>query len=238
MKKYEEYADNHDGDPPFKMAAKYLGLQSVNDDYKIWVLNKSLQVGQDREELQISTSPYAWLGDFSVKCKGLSSYSIVAAKVSGSLSRKIALRKLVKQLKVTYENNYPAAIITLGAQIMSVHYESLFEAGFNVPATLLHGEISHGKSIATKAALSMLGIQDTHFLTGISDSKVLQVTSATTLGLVIDDPSDIKEISEKIMFFYDKGIKATCGNTISPRSTYMSSINRELLLKLTSLPNR
>jgi len=77
----------------------------------------------------------------------------------------------VKQLKAKNEDNYPAAIITLGAQIMSVHYESLFEAGYNVPATLLHGEISHGKSLATKAALSTLGIQDTHFRTGISDSS-------------------------------------------------------------------
>ena len=47
--------------------------------------------------------------------------------------------------------------------------------------------------------------------------------SATTLGLVIDDPSDIKEISKKIMFFYDTRIQATCGNIVSPRITFMSS---------------
>ena len=152
-----------------------------------------------------------WLGDFAIKCKGLSSYSTIAAKVNGSLSRKSALRKLVKQLKVTHEDNYPAAIITLGAQVMAVHYESLFEAGYNVPATLLHGQISHGKSLATKAALSMLGVQDIHFLTKISDSKILQMTSATTLGLVIDGPSDIKEISEKIMFFMIKVFRLHVG---------------------------
>jgi len=165
-------------------------LENINDDLKIWVLNKSLQIGQDGEELQLSSSPYVWLGDFAIKCKGLLSYSTIAAKASGSLSLK---SELVKQLKVTYGDNYPAAITTLGAQIMSVHYESLFEAGYNVPATLLHGEISHGKSLATKAALSMLGIQDTHFLTGISDSKILQMTSATTLGLVIDNQVILKK---------------------------------------------
>ena len=57
MKKYEEYADTHDGDPPFKMAAKYLGLQNINDDFTIWVLNKSLQLDQDGKELQLSSSP-------------------------------------------------------------------------------------------------------------------------------------------------------------------------------------
>jgi len=63
-----------------------LDLQNINDDLKIWVLDISLQIGLDGEELQLSSSPYAWLGDFAVKYKGLSSYSTIAAKVSGSLS--------------------------------------------------------------------------------------------------------------------------------------------------------
>jgi len=243
MAKYEEYGENHEDGSQFKIAAKHLGLQNTTDFHKVWVLNKSLQVNNNGEELLLSSSPYVWLGDFAAKCKGLSSYAVVnaslAVKINGTLSKKNALVKLVKHLKQTYEDNYPAALLTLGAQIMSVHYEALFEdGGYNVPVTLLHGEVSHGKSLATRAALSMIGTQESHFLTGISDSKSTQLTSVTSLGIVIDDPSDVKEISEKILYFYDKGTQAKCNSSHTPKCTFISSINEELLLKLTALPDR
>lgn len=245
MTKYEEFAEQHDGEPPFKVAAKYLGLQSLIDEQRVWVLSKSLQFNSNGEQLLLNSSHYVWLGDFAARCKGLSSNAIVdsalAAKVivNTDLSGKRALKNLVEQLKVTYEENYPAAVLTMGAQIMSVHYEILVnDGGYNVPATLLHGEVSHGKSLATKAALSMLGIQENYFLSGISDTKTVQLTSTTTLGLVIDDPSDVKAISEKIMYFYDSGKQSKCAATFSPRCTFLSSVNNELLSKLTALPDR
>lgn len=243
MVKYQAFAEEHDGEPNFQIAVKYLGLQKVDDEHKTWVLNKDLQLTENGDEILLASSQYVWLGEFAAKCKGLGNYSVVnhslAAKINGPLSRKKALRRLIINIKATYEENFPAALLTLGAQIMCTHYETFNKAGsFKVPATILHGDVSHGKSLASKAALSMLGIQDNHFLTSITDTKSVQVTSSTTLGLVIDDPSDIKEISEKIMYHFERGIAAKCKASYTPRCTFITSINKELLVKLVTLPDR
>jgi len=122
MAKYQTFAEEHDGVPRFQIAAKYLGLQKIDDEQKTWVLNMSLQLTEDGEELVLANSQYVWLGDFAAKCKGLGNYSIVnyslAAKINGPLSRKKTLRKLINNIKETYEDNFPAALLTLGAQIM------------------------------------------------------------------------------------------------------------------------
>lgn len=88
----------------------------------------------------------------------------LSVQVNGVLSKKKSLKKLIGCLKETYKANYPAARLTLGAQIMSTHHEIINTAAqYKVPATILHGDVSHGKSLASKVALSMLGIQDNHF---------------------------------------------------------------------------
>ena len=107
MAKYQAFAGEHDGEPNFQIAAKYLGLQNIEDEQKIWVFNKDLQLTEDGEEIVLSTSHYIWLGDFAAKCKGLGNYSVVnhslAAKIAGPMSKKRALRRLIESLKVTYE---------------------------------------------------------------------------------------------------------------------------------------
>ena len=62
---------------------------------------------------------------------------------------------LVEQLKATNEDNYRAAIIKYNV----AHFEPVFEAGYNVQAALVHGEISHGKS-CNKSSIIKLGILD------------------------------------------------------------------------------
>ena len=109
---------------------------------------------------------------------------------------------------------------------MSTHYEMISTAAqYKVPATILHEDISHGISLACKAALCILGIQDNHFLTSITDTKSMQVTSCTTLDLVLDDPSDIKEITEKILYHFEKGITDNHTANYTPRCTFISSIS-------------
>ena len=216
----------HGGAPKVYTATRYLGLQSFDKSGRVTDLNES---------------PYVWLSDLITAPKG---FRIVdnnlAAKIEEHLSKKKALRKLITCLQATYEENFPAAILMLGAQVICTHYEALNEIASDgcVPATILHGDISHGKSLATKAGLSMLGIQNSHFLSSASNNRIIQVTSSTTLGVVLDDPSDVKEISEKILYHFERGISTTCKGTYTPRSTFISSVNKELLAKLVSLPPR
>ena len=41
MLKYETYTE-HNGMPVFYVTAKYLGLQNIGDENRVWVLNKQL----------------------------------------------------------------------------------------------------------------------------------------------------------------------------------------------------
>jgi len=68
---------------------------------------------------------------------------------------------------------------------MSVHYESLNNKGYNVPATILFGDVSQEKSTATKEVLSMIGTQNSHFLNSVSDNKSYKITSTTTMGIIM-----------------------------------------------------
>ena len=241
MLKYELFAEEYEGSPKVFTAARYLGLQSSRDEPKVWVLNNKFQFDDYGHVIDLSESQYVWLGDFVAAPK---SFGIVdnslAAKIEEPLSEKEVLRKLITCLQTTYEENFPAALLTLGAQLMCTHYESLNEIASDgcVPATILHGDVSHGKSLATKAGLSMLGIQNSHFLSSCTYNRIVQVTSSSTLGVVIDDPSDVKEISEKILHHFERGISTTCKGSYTPRCTFISSVNKELLTKLVSLPPR
>ena len=181
------------------------------------------------------------LGDLikAPKCLGIVDNNL-AAKIQEPLSKKTVLRKLITCLQTTYEGNFPAALLTLGAQMLCTHYEALNEIGTDgcVPATILHGDVSHGKSLATKVGLSMLGIQNTHFLSSVTNNRIVQVTSSTTLVVVFDDPSDVKEISEKILHHFERGVATNCKGSYTPRCTFVSSVNKEILNKLVSLPPR
>jgi len=42
--KYEAYIEEHNGMPPFQVAAKYLRLRNIEDEDRVWVLNKTLQL--------------------------------------------------------------------------------------------------------------------------------------------------------------------------------------------------
>ena len=56
---------------------------------------------------------------------------------------------------------------------MITHYEILNTiAQYKAPTTTLHGDVSHGKSRVSNTALSMLGIQDSHFLTFLTRKMV------------------------------------------------------------------
>lgn len=244
MYKYEEFATKCGGEPKYYVAVRYLGLQDTKDcdnAKKVWVLNNLMHFTEDGKLLDPEDSPFIWLGSFKRGRPELSNLipdNTFAATVMGKLSKKKALQSLVNSLKTVYADNFPATILTLGAQIMSVHYEILNDKGYNVPAAILCGDISQGKSTATKAALSMIGTQNSHFLTSVSDNKSYKLTSTTTMGIVIDDPSDVKEISEKILIHFERGTATSCKFSYKPRCTFITSVNQECLNKLASLPPR
>ena len=51
----------------------------------------------------------------------------------------------------------------------------------------------------------MIGTQNSHLLSSVSDNKNYKLTSTTTMGIVIDGPSDVKETSGKILIHFERG---------------------------------
>ena len=66
----------------------------------------------------------------------------------------------------------------------------------------------------------------------ISDARAFAYTSQTTLGIAIDDPSDLKEISKKLLYHFNKANATTMHYDYKPRTTFISSMNVETLDKL------
>ncbi len=76
--------------------------------------------------------------------------------------------------------------------MLTVHYKALMAQQGSVPTTLAYGEVQCGTSKATEAAPSTMGMRTANFFGEVSDSRSFEFTSQTTLGMVIDDPDDIK----------------------------------------------
>ena len=191
--------------------------------------------------VSLSESPYVWLSNvcehrvefFRPNKAGVIELIDPSERASVTMQlEESCLDELLLALDDNYEENFPGVLLTIGGYVISVHYESLMEEYGKVPATIVYGEVQCGKVEATKATLATTGTIDGNFFTMISDARAFAYTSQTTLGIVIDDPSDLKEISKKLLYHFSKANATTMHYSYKPRTTFISSMNVETLDKL------
>lgn len=150
-----------------------------------------------------------------------------------------SLLDLVQALARVYQQNHSAALVMLGGQVLCTHYESVMEMASQVPAVVAFGGIAMGKTKAAEAALSLLDLPPNRYkISKITDTQAIRLASQTTLGFLIDDPSDISEVSEKILLHFERGSVASCAATYQPRCTFMLTMNTQYLRELAQLHNR
>ena len=89
-----------------------------------------------------------------------------------------------------------------------------------------------GKTKATRAALSLLGVASSNFFSDMSDSRAFEFTSQTTLGMVIDDPEDLKQVAKKLTYHFQKSHASTKMYSYQPRTTFITSMNERMLRKV------
>ena len=241
MMKIDEFsATNRDQNARCKIAAQVTGLQkpakTTQDARKIWVLNEQVQF--DADGVQCHDSPYIWLGDICQKRKDLflpdkhGDYAIADPRKKSLASPMFSaapLSQLLDALEANYGTNFPGALLVLGGYILAIHYESLIDIYNKVPATLVYGEVQCGNSAITRAALSTMGVQQANFFSSMSDVKTFAFSSQTTLGMVLDDPCDLKQVSNKLTHHFQKSVAATMSYEYSPRTTFISSMNEPTL---------
>lgn len=229
MKKLESYCKDN-GDLPKKFTIVRTGLQPIvskgYEDSCVWVFNQDVHINEHGRSINPVDSPYYWSKQFNY----------LAAQNLATAKKKSSLKRLVHLLKECYIENTPAVLLTLGAQVLCLHYEELNRKGnFSVPATVLIGKVNAGKSTACRATLSMLGIHESNFISSITDSKAKALTSSTTLGVVFDDPKDASDIADKILHHFDMGKACSQNATYEPHCTFITSLNDDCLSKLTKM---
>ena len=189
-------------------AVSVLGLQippAWASQQCVWVFSEKVQLDEDSLPVSLSESPYVWLSNvcehrvefFRPNKAGIIELIDPSKRASVTMQlEESCLDDLLLALDDNYEENFPGVLLTIGSYVISVHYESLMEEYGKVPATIVYGEVQCGKSEATKATLAITSTVDGNFFTMISDARAFAYTSQTTLGIVIDNPSDLKEISK------------------------------------------
>ena len=114
----------------------------------------------------------------------------------------------------------------VGAELLSVHYQAIYEQGGKVPAAIAHRNISLGKSMSTEAALPLLGVHEKNNVKSITDTQAVKSVSKTTLGFIIDDPSKPSEKAEKLLYHFERGVRSTHISKGVPQTTFLTSVNR------------
>ena len=237
----------HNGLSTKKCAASTTGLQKqprwfTSSTTKVWVMNAEVHLDEDGKPIDPAESPYLWLGDVCsgrpdiLQPENITGQHFIADPNTKSIVtlplHKSALSALIATLEKYYDHNFAAALCVLGGYVVAVHYESLISDYGCVPATIAYGEVQCGKSKATKAALSTVGLMKSNFFNQLSDSKSFEFTSQTTMGMVLDDPEDLKQIAKKLVYHFQKAHASTKAYDYEPRTTFVTSMNLKMLRKL------
>ena len=185
-----------------KLVAKNVGLQEIDEedhaveelhprrDAKLWVLNSSVHVTSSGRLVSPEDSPFVWLGNYKNSSNVCTSYKYASA-AEPVQPDKDALTAVVRALHPSYLNNFPPALLALGAQLLNLHFQQLLPVMKGVPIAALYGAAACGKSTTMRTALSLLSTQSSHFIGHCPDVTFFRMTTKTTLGLVLDDPSDV-----------------------------------------------
>ena len=236
MRKVEQFYGhtNENSSQSFKKAVEVVGLQPGGEgSNRIWALNKNIFI-KNGAYLNTQASPYCW-----VAANGFPPYDMqCTARESTVVAGSLALSNLIWALEEVHQLNFPAALLLLGAQALSTHYEQIYDIAGQVPATLAFGGVSLGKTKATEAAQSILGLSKTFRPTKITDKQATRLSSLSTLGFVIDDPSMPNEFCEKVLAHFEKGMIMSCAASYQPRCTFTVTLNMKCFETFAALPKR
>ena len=185
-KKYQEFLDKTPNN--VKIAVNCIGLQSVDpsdnsvmdmdldeDNLNVWVINPHMHITADGTTLSLEESPFIWLGELmkrSLKAgsthvniasyKYASTANTIGVPYSNSI---LAMNNMISALKQSYVNNFSAAMMVIGSQLLNLHFERLVKITGGVPIGLLYGDVQCGKTRIMECALSLLGTHNTpHYL--------------------------------------------------------------------------
>ena len=63
-------------------------------------------------------------------------------------------------------------------------------------------KVHYRKSILTRAVLLTIGVQKLNFFSEMFAARIFAFSAQTTLGMVLDDPTDVNQLSKKLTFHF------------------------------------
>jgi hypothetical protein len=237
MRKVEQFYNctDHTSTQWYKKAVAVVGLQPGSD---IWVLNKNTHIMMNGVPLSQELSPYCWVAASGLPPLDMQCLVPAAVEGLGVTHATLALSNLIWALKDVHQHNFPAALLLLGSQIMSMFYEQILAIADQVPATLAFGKVCLGKSKAAEAAQSIMGLCKGFRPSKITDKQATRLSVLSTLGFVIDDPTAPKEFCEKVLLHFDKGLSSSCASDYEPKCTFTVTLNIKCFEAFAALPKR
>ncbi len=227
MLKVEEYYLNSVNRDTYT-AAGNIGIQPGSGT---WVFNESFQIQSADSD---DNKKYLWLGR---KYHGKPSQYIAPAIMASNARPLIPGEKPLQRHYTAIRNCYlsltPAVLITLGSQMLCVHYTEVLRMAHQVPVGILYGDVQCGKSRAQECAVSMVGAKDFAIIRQTSTDLVFtDLSSRSSLGYALDDPSNMSILSEKIVNNFEGKQVVSMGRHLRPLCTFTASVNMPLLKKL------
>ena len=146
MRKVEEFYSDEENAHLSKQVASVMGLQPYGDSpdaHKIWVLNGDVHIDEDGQFIPPSNSPFIWLSAYTSELPDAPSHDMASlSKPSPLHEAHEVLFDLVAFLQEVHQENFAAALLMLGGQILCCHFQCIFKAAGQVPVVIGFGGVS------------------------------------------------------------------------------------------------
>ena len=134
---------------PRKRAVAYIG-RHMTQEGQVWVLGPSMHLDKSGVELDLSQSQFIWIGHLvsAIKIAREDSQLIIPGPISTE-----SLSDLFSCLEKIMQHNFCAAVLTLSAAAMAVHYTTILDTNHYCHVPFLTGVSGTGKTMSLRSAL-------------------------------------------------------------------------------------
>lgn len=219
LAEYIHYKKRNSTHLPRKYAVTVVGKQPDGS----WVFSSDVHLTSTGEITDPASSEYIWIGHvFSGPGVAVNAQQ---CKIELPLTTD-PLCALLQTLRVRMCHNFIPSVMTMGATVLALHYQTMQQKLKFCPVPLAFGEAGTGKTTALLCGLSLTGAQETRFFSKISKEKVLQLCATSSIPLGVDDPQSKNDISRLIIDLFNGARSGTVGRgEAKPTSTCVISAN-------------
>jgi len=222
------------------VAAACIGRQPGS---KVWILNNTLQINHNGIVIDPNQQSYIWISDKIASLRGLhvDNSEQLAFLANSEIQHRVQLplsnepfRSALGLLRNMMGCNFMPAVITLAAVPMNIHFE-YFQSKFDIsPVVVLVGHPQSGKTTSLRVAAALTGSPGDQF-SEVTDAYAAKRLSESTMGLIIDDSSSSKSVSNMTIRQFNNLARGTlthgkqqsrCGITYAVNYEYLPSTRR------------